>query len=132
MTNIKDAPKTATTIVIRSDAKYRISRSRDPYYALMRRLFQEDETASRGQKFLLMIEDRQKQSNPVRVSEWNEILEVLGIGKSSFYLMRNKLLSAGLISNKNKEYRLSNQFSKDLEDMANWWSVAVIDETPSN
>lgn len=132
MTNIKDAPKTATTIVIRSDAKYRISRSRDPYYALMRRLFQEDKTASRGQKFLLMIEDRQKQSNPVRVSEWNEILEVLGIGKSSFYLMRNKLLSAGLISNKNKEYRLSNQFSKDLEDMANWWSVAVIDETPSN
>jgi hypothetical protein len=35
--------------------------------------------------------------------------------------MRNKLLGAGLISIRNKEYRLSGQFSKDLIDMARWW-----------
>jgi len=54
------------------------------------------------------------------------------VGKASFYSMRNKLLGAGFISNKNGEYRLSGQFSKDLKDMAEWWWSAVLKNDPEN
>lgn len=125
---MKNAPRTATTIVVRSDANTRISHSRDPYYGLMRRIFQEDATAVRGQKFLTIIEERQAAGNPIRTDEWKTLLEELQIGRASFYAMRNKLLGAGLISIKNKEYRLSGQFSKDLIDMARWWWTAVLNQ----
>jgi hypothetical protein len=128
MSLVKNAPRTATTIVVRSDANTRISHSRDPYYGLMRRIFQEDATAVRGQKFLTIIEDRQASGNAIRTDEWKTILEELQIGRASFYAMRNKLLGAGLISIKNKEYRLSGQFSKDLIDMARWWWTAVLNQ----
>jgi hypothetical protein len=128
MSIVKNAPRTATTIVVRSDANTRVSRSKDPYYNLMRRIFQEDATAVRGQKFLSMIEERQAAGNAIRTDEWKTILEELQIGRASFYAMRNKLLGAGLISIKNKEYRLSGQFSKDLIDMARWWWTAVLDQ----
>lgn len=132
MSIVKDAPRTSTTIVIRSDSNARITHSRDPYYSLMRRLFQEETTAMRGQKFLLMIEERQKSGNPIRSNEWKEIMEQLGVDRGSFYSMRNKLLGAGLISNRNREYRLSGQFSKDLLDMARWWWTAVLNENPDS
>ncbi len=132
MSIVKDAPRTSTTIVIRSDSNARITHSRDPYYSLMRRLFQEEATATRGQKFLLMIEERQKSGNPLRSNEWKEIMEHLGVDRGSFYSMRNKLLGAGLISNRNHEYRLSGQFSKDLLDMARWWWTAVLNENPDS
>lgn len=132
MSIVKDAPRTSTTIVIRSDANTRITHSRDPYYSLMRRIFQEEKTAVRGQKFLIMIEDRQKSGNPIKSSEWKEVMEILGVDRSSFYAMRNKLLGAGLISNRNREYRLSGQFSKDLLDMARWWWTAILNENPEN
>jgi len=128
MSLVKNAPRTATTIVVRSDANTRISHSRDPYYSLMRRIFQEDATAVRGQKFLTIIEERQAAGNAVRTDEWKSLLEELQIGRASFYAMRNKLLGAGLISIKNKEYRLSGQFSKDLIDMARWWWTAVLSQ----
>lgn len=126
---MKNAPRTATTIVVRSDANTRVSHSRDPYYNLMRRIFQEDATAVRGQKFLSMVEERQAAGNAIRTDEWKTVLEELQIGRASFYAMRNKLLGAGLISIKNKEYRLSGQFSKDLIDMARWWWTAVLDQS---
>ena len=126
MSLVKNAQRTATTIVVRPDANTRISRSRDPYYTLMRRIFQEDTTAVRGQKFLTMIEERQAAGNAIRTDEWKVLLEELQIGRASFYAMRNKLLGAGLISIKDKEYRLSGQFSKDLLDMARWWWSAVL------
>ncbi|MBC7086686.1 MAG: hypothetical protein H5T43_10090 [Methanomethylovorans sp.] len=132
MSTVKDAPRTSTTIVIRSDSNARITHSRDPYYSLMRRLFQEETTAMRGQKFLLMIEERQKNGNPIKSSEWKEIMKELGVDRGSFYSMRNKLLGAGLISNRNREYRLSGQFSKDLLDMAKWWWTAVLNENPDS
>jgi hypothetical protein len=132
MSLVKNAPKTATTIVVRSDANTRISHSRDPYYNLMRRIFQEDATAVRGQKFLVMIEERQTAGNAIRTGEWKVILEELQIGRASFYAMRNKLLGAGLISIKNKEYRLSGQFSKDLLDMARWWWTAILNNPEEN
>jgi len=128
MSLVKNAPRTATTIVVRSDANARISHSRDPYYGLMRRIFQEDATAVRGQKFLTIIEERQAAGNPIRTDEWKTLLEELQIGRASFYAMRNKLLGAGLISIKNREYRLSGQFSKDLIDMARWWWTAVLNQ----
>ncbi|MCL2142451.1 MAG: hypothetical protein FWH46_06260 [Methanimicrococcus sp.] len=127
MSIIKNAPKTATTIVIRSDSSARVSSSRDPYYSLMRRLFQEDATAIRGQKFLTLIETRQKEGNPLRADEWEMVLEYLNVGRASFYSMRNKLTGAGLISIKNQKYRLSGVFSKDLMDMARWWWTAVLE-----
>lgn len=132
MSIVKDAPRTSTTIVIRSDSNARITHSRDPYYSLMRRLFQEETTAIRGQKFLLMIEERQKSGNPLRSNEWKEIMEQLNVDRGSFYSMRNKLLGAGLISNRNREYRLSGQFSKDLLDMARWWWTAILNEKPDS
>ncbi len=128
MSLVKNAPRTATTIVVRSDANTRISHSRDPYYSLMRRIFQEDATAVRGKKFLTIIEERQASGNAVRTDEWKTLLEELQIGRASFYAMRNKLLGAGLISIRNKEYRLSGQFSKDLIDMARWWWTAVLSQ----
>ena len=132
MALVKDAPRTATTIVIQSDANARITHSRDPYYSLMRRLFQEDATAVRGQKFLTMVEERQRKGNPIKTNEWQEIIEELDTGRASFYAMRNKLLGAGLISNKNREYHLSGQFSKDLIDMAKWWWTAILNDNPDN
>jgi hypothetical protein len=128
MSIVKNAPRTATTIVVRSDAIARISHSRDPYYGLMRRIFQEEATAVRGQKFLTIIEERQASGNAIRTDEWKILLEELRIGRASFYAMRNKLLGAGLIFIKNKEYRLSGQFSEDLIDMARWWWTAVLNQ----
>jgi hypothetical protein len=132
MTYVKDAPRTSTTIMIRSSSNSRISHSREPFYELMRRIFQEEKTAARGQKFLMLIEERQKNNDPLRTSEWKQITEKLNIGKASFYSMRNKLLGAGLISNKNGEYRLSGQFSKDLNDIAVWWWTAILNHDPDN
>lgn len=132
MVSVKDAPRTSTTIVIRSDANARITRSRDPYFSLMRRLFQEDATAMRGQKFLMIVEERQKSGNPVKTSEWEDLIKELGVGRASFYSMRNKLLGAGLISNRNNEYRLSGQFSRDLMDLARWWQTAILGENPDD
>ena len=132
MSIVKNAPRTATTIVVRSDANTRISHSRDPYYGLMRRVFQEEATAVRGQKFLTIIEERQASGNAIRTDEWKILLEELQIGRASFYSMRNKLLGAGLISIKNKEYRLSGQFSEDLIDMARWWWTAVLNQPEEN
>ena len=132
MTLVKEAPRTSTTLVIRSESSSRVSHSRDPFYELMRRLFQEERTAANGQKFLILIEERQKNLNPIKTSEGKMISEKLGIGKASFYSMRNKLLGAGLITNRNGEYRLSGQFSKDLNDMAVWWWTAVLKNDPEN
>jgi hypothetical protein len=126
MAIVKDAPKTSTTIVVRSDSNSRITHSRDPFYELMRRVFQDANTAARGQKFLLMIEKRQSEGNPLKVKEWDEICKELDVNRSSFYGMRNKLTGAGLISITKKEYRLSGQFSLDLLDMARWWWTAIL------
>jgi hypothetical protein len=98
----------------------------------MRRLFQEDATAMRGQKFLMMVEERQKSGNPVKTSEWEDLIKELDVGRASFYSMRNKLLGAGLISNRNNEYRLSGQFSRDLMDLARWWQTAILGENPDD
>ncbi|MBZ3935899.1 hypothetical protein [Methanimicrococcus blatticola] len=129
MSIVKNAPKTATTIVIRSESSARVSSSRDPYYSLMRRLFQEDATAIRGQKFLNLVESRQKEGNPLRTEDWQMIIEYLGVSRASFYSMRNKLTGAGLISIKNQKYHLSGQFSKDLMDMARWWWTAILENS---
>ncbi len=132
MTLVKDAPRTSTTIMVRSESNSRVSHSRDPYYELMRRLFQEEKTAANGKKFLLQIEERQNHNNPIKTSEWKQISQDLDIGKASFYAMRNKLLGAGLITNRNGEYRLSGQFSKDLMDMALWWWTAILKNDTEN
>ncbi|MCX6679316.1 MAG: hypothetical protein NTX42_02965 [Methanothrix sp.] len=132
MTNVKKAPRTATTIKVRSKSEYAISRSRDPYHELMLRLFQEETTAQRGGKFLVMVEERQKSGDPLKTEEWEQLLVVLNVSRSAFYAMRNKLLGAGLITNKSGEYRLSGMFSRDLMDMARWWWTAVLDNNLEN
>jgi len=132
MTNVKTAPRTATTIKIRSKSEFAISRSRDPYHELMLRLFQEETTALRGRRFLAIVEERQKDGNPLRTQEWKLLLKELAISRSAFYAMRNKLLGAGLISNKGGEYRLSGMFSRDLADMARWWWTAVLGNNLEN
>jgi hypothetical protein len=132
MTNVKTAPRTATTIKIRSKSEFAISRSRDPYHELMLRLFQEETTALRGRRFLAIVEERQRDGNPLKTREWKLLLEELAISRSAFYAMRNKLLGAGLISNKGGEYRLSGMFSRDLTDMARWWWTAVLGNSFEN
>ena len=132
MTNVKAAPRTATTLKVRSKSEYAISHSRDPYHELMLRLFQEETTALRGRKFLLMVEDRQKGGDPLKTEEWEQLLNDLDVSRSAFYAMRNKLLGAGLITNKGGEYRLSGMFSRDLMDMARWWWTAVLGNNLEN
>ena len=132
MTIVRKAPRTATTLKIRSKSEFAISRSRDPYNELMLRLFQEEATALRGQKFLNIVESRQKSGRPIKTSEWKQILAELGISRSAFYAMRNKLLGAGLITNKGGEYRLSGMFSRDLVDMARWWWTAILNNNLEN
>jgi len=126
MTLVKDAPRTSTSFIIRSDANARITASRDPFYELMRRLFQDERTAIRGQRFLEMILEREASGNPIQTNEWVHLIGEFGISRSSFYAMRNKLLGSGMITNKKGVYRLSGQFAKDLVDMAGWWWVAVL------
>ena len=126
MTLVKDAPRTSTSFIIRSDANARVTASRDPFYELMRRLFQDESTAIRGQRFLEMILEREASGNPIRTTEWAELLGELGVSRSSFYAMRNKLLGSGMITNKKGVYRVSGQFSKDLVDIARWWWIAVL------
>jgi hypothetical protein len=132
MTIVRKAPRTATTLKIRSKSEYAISRSRDPYHELMLRLFQEEATALRGQNFLNIVESRQKSGHPMKASEWKQLLEELGVSRSAFYAMRNKLLGAGLITNKGGEYRLSGMFSRDLVDMARWWWTAILNNNLEN
>jgi len=98
----------------------------------MLRLFQEEATALRGRKFLTMIENRQTEGRPLKTSEWKQTMEYLGVSRSAFYAMRNKLLGAGLISNRGGEYRLSGMFSRDLVDMARWWWTAILGNSPDN
>jgi hypothetical protein len=126
MTHVKKAPRTATTIKLRSKSEYAVSHSRDPYLEIMLRLFQDESSALRGRKFLTLIEERQKSKNPIRTKDWKELLDELEVGRSGFYAMRNKLLGAGMITNKGGEYRLSGMFSRDLMDMARWWWTAVL------
>ncbi len=132
MTKIKNAPRTATTLKVRSKPEYMISRSRDPYHELMLRLFKDETTALRGRRFLGMIEERMKSGDPIKTKDWQEIVKELGISRSAFYAMRNKLLGAGLISIRGGEYRLSGAFSKDLVDMARWWWTAVLGNSLEN
>ncbi|MDD4447473.1 MAG: hypothetical protein PHN61_07330, partial [Methanothrix sp.] len=85
MTNVKTAPRTATTLKVRSKSEYAISRSRDPYHELMLRLFQEETTELRGRKFLQMVEDRQKSGDPLKTEEWERLLIDLDVSRSAFY-----------------------------------------------
>jgi hypothetical protein len=132
MTFVKKAARTATTLKVRSKSEYAISRSRDPYHELMQRLFQDETTAVRGRKFLAMVEERQRNGDPLKAREWKQLLEELDVSRSAFYAMRNKLLGAGLITNKGGEYRLSGMFSRDLMDMARWWWTAVLNNNLDN
>ncbi len=127
---VSEAPKTSTSIIVRSAANARISQSKNPFLELMRRVFRKEEVALKAVKFVTMIEERQKSGKPLRVEEWEEIMNELGMNRSSFYSMRNKLLGAGMIAIRNGEYRLSGAFSKDLVDMARWWWTAILGNDP--
>ncbi len=129
---MKDAPKTATSIIVRSAASARVSQSKEPMLELMRRIFRKEDVAVKAVKFISIIEERQKSGKPLRVDEWESIMKELNMVRSSFYSMRNKLLGAGMITIKNGEYRLSGAFSKDLVDMARWWWVAVLGYDPDS
>jgi len=129
---VSDAPKTSTSIVVRSSSGARITQSKNPFLELMRRLFRKEEVAMKAIKFLTLVEERQKLGNPLRIDEWEKTMEMLEMNRSSFYSMRNKLLGAGMISIRGGEYRLSGMFSKDLMDMARWWWTAVLGNDPDS
>jgi hypothetical protein len=80
----------------------------------------------------MIVEERQRGGNPLKTQEWKQLLEELEVSRSAFYAMRNKLLGAGLITNKGGEYRLSGMFSRDLMDMARWWWTAVLNNSLDN
>jgi len=127
---VKEAPKSSTSIIVRSASNARITQSKNPFLELMRRLFRKEEVAMKAIKFIAMIEERQKSGKPLKVEEWEKIMEELGMVRSSFYSMRNKLLGAGMITIRNGEYYLSGTFSRDLVDMARWWWTAVLGYDP--
>jgi len=78
------------------------------------------------------VEERQKSGRPIKAQEWKQLLYELKVSRSAFYAMRNKLLGAGLITNRGGEYRLSGVFSRDLADMARWWWTAVLNNSLEN
>ncbi len=127
---VSDAPKTATSIIVRSSANARISQSKNPFLELMRRIFRKEDVALKAMKFITIVEERQKAGKPLRVEEWEEVMKELEMNRSSFYAMRNKLLGAGMIAIRNGEYRLSGMFSRDLVDMARWWWTAILGNDP--
>ncbi|WP_457591626.1 hypothetical protein [Geoglobus sp.] len=129
---VSDAPRTATSIIVRSSASARITQSKNPFLELMRRIFRKEEVAMKAMKFITLIEERQKSGRPLRVDEWEEAMKMLEMNRSSFYSMRNKLLGAGLITIRSGEYRLSGMFSRDLVDMARWWWTAVLGNDPDS
>ncbi|MDW7990230.1 MAG: hypothetical protein RMH75_06170 [Archaeoglobaceae archaeon] len=129
---VKDAPKTATSLIVRSTATARVSQSKNPMLELMRRIFRKEDVALKAVKFLTIVEERQKAGKPLKVEEWERTLEELKMVRSSFYSMRNKLLGAGMIMIRDGEYTLSGAFSKDLMDMARWWWVAVLGYDPES
>lgn len=129
---VSDAPRTATSIIVRSSASARITQSKNPFLELMRRIFRKEEVALKAIKFITLVEERQKAGRPLRVDEWEETMRMLEMNRSSFYSMRNKLLGAGLISIRGGEYRLSGMFSRDLVDMARWWWTAVLGNDPDS
>ncbi len=129
---VKDAPKTATSVIVRSTATARVSQSKNPMLELMRRIFRKEEVAMKAIKFINLVEERQRAGKPLRVEEWEKILEELKMVRSSFYSMRNKLIGAGMLSVRDGEYSLSGAFSKDLVDMARWWWVAVLGYDPES
>ncbi|AGK61059.1 hypothetical protein Asulf_01058 [Archaeoglobus sulfaticallidus PM70-1] len=123
---VKEAPKTSTSIIVRSSTSARITQSKNPFLELMRRIFRKEEVAMKAIKFINLIDERQKAGRPLRVDEWEKIMNELEMVRSSFYSMRNKLLGAGMIAIKDGEYRLSGLFSRDLVDMARWWWTVVL------
>ncbi len=129
---VKEAPKTATSVIVRSTATARVSQSKNPMLELMRRIFRKEEVALKAVKFLSIVEERQKSGKPLRIEEWETLAQELKMARSSFYSMRNKLLAAGLIAIRDGEYTLSGAFSKDLVDMARWWWVAVLGYDPES
>ncbi len=129
---VKEAPKTSTSIIVRSASAARVTQSKNPFLELMRRLFRKEDVAMKAIKFINIVDERQKSGKPVRVEEWESLMEELGMVRSSFYSMRNKLLGAGMISVKDGEYRLSGVFSRDLVDMARWWWTAVLGYDPES
>jgi len=66
---VKEAPKTATSIIVRSASNARISQSRNPFLELMRRLFRKEDVAMKAIKFINMIDERQKNGRPLRVDD---------------------------------------------------------------
>jgi len=96
MTNVKSAPRTATTIKVRSKSEYAISRSRDPYHELMLRLFQEEATAERGGKFLSLVEQRQRSGQPLKIQEWEQLLTELDVSRSAFLCHEKQAAGRGI------------------------------------
>ncbi len=127
---VKEAPKTSATIVVRSASNARITQSKNPFLELMRRLFRNEEIAMKAVKFVTIIDERQKAGKPLKVEEWENLLEELKMVRSSFYSMRNRLIGAGMITIRNGEYRLSGVFSRDLVDMARWWWTVMLGYDP--
>lgn len=84
----------------------------------------------RAKRFLEMIEKRKNSGQPILVREWNLLIKELDVSRSSFYSMRNKLLGAGLLEIRGGEYHLSGKFSKDLVDMAKWWWITILKNSP--
>ena len=96
----------------------------------MLRLIQDEGTGRRGRDFLNMVEEGQRKGEPLKTRDWKRMMEDLGVSRSAFYFMRNKLLGAGLIAVRSGEYRLSGMFSRDLADMSRWWWTAVMRNDP--
>jgi len=127
---VKEAPKTSATIVVRSASNARITQSRNPFLELMRRIFRDEGVAMKAIRFISIVDERQKSGNPLRVEEWENVMKELGMVRSSFYSMRNRLIGVGMVTIRKGEYHLSGVFSRDLVDMARWWWSVILGNDP--
>ncbi|OKY78554.1 MAG: hypothetical protein BTN85_1051 [Candidatus Methanohalarchaeum thermophilum] len=117
--------KGATTLVVKKRKEDRVTLSRDPLLSLCARIFRNKKTQRRAKEFLLDVIERKEEGEPIASGEWKDYLEKWDISRSSFYSMRNQLISAGLLELRKGEYHPSTRFSMDLKDMAEWWETQV-------
>jgi hypothetical protein len=116
---IGNAPKTIAAFRIHKKA--RVSKQPDQLLELCCRLFRDTRTALTAKRLIELIHDSNKQYHR---RDWETLIKLIGVDRSTFYWIRNKLLAAGILAfDKRGYYTLSGVFSRDLVNVAAWWWV---------
>ncbi len=72
-------------------------------------------------KIVNYLEDRQRNGDPMRVSEWRAWVSENGTTQRQFYDVVNKLAGLGMVRKEEGRYRVVGDFSNSLRAMADLW-----------